>query len=227
MENPPGGDPTPDLGVRADYEWGTLSSSDLGDDPILGVRHWLADAEEHLGTDFNSVVLATVDASGAPSTRNVLLRDLDSGGRFTFFTNRTSRKGRDIGANPQVSLLFSWLPIHRQVRVDGIAELLDDEACDEYFASRPRDSQIAAWASRQSSVIASRAALLAEVERRRSAFEGSQVPRPPFWGGYAVVPRRIEFWQGRPSRLHDRVCYTTDRDAAGPPTAWTRQRLAP
>ncbi|MCB1269951.1 MAG: pyridoxamine 5'-phosphate oxidase [Microthrixaceae bacterium] len=213
----------PDLAVRADYEWGTLSAADVGDDPVVEVRRWLAEAQAHIGVDFNAMVLCTVDATGSPSARNVLLRELDDQGRFSFFTNRTSRKGSDIEANPRVSLLFSWLPVHRQVRVDGTAEMLDDAACDDYFASRPRDSQVAAWASHQSRVISSREELIAEVERQRERFEGAAVPRPDFWGGYAVVPTRIEMWQGRPSRLHDRVCFTRRGGAGG----WVKERLAP
>jgi pyridoxamine 5'-phosphate oxidase len=214
----------PDLGVRVDYEWGTLSLGDLGSDPVPTVRTWLAEAESHVGVDFNSMVLATVDHQGRPSTRNVLLRDVDVAGRFSFFSNRSSHKGRDIEANPAVSLLFSWLPIHRQLRVDGMAEKLDDALSDEYFAGRPRDSQVAAWASSQSSVIASRAELLDEVQRCTVEFEGREVPRPPNWGGYAVVPQTIEFWQGRPSRLHDRVRFTRITEESG---GWLKERLAP
>lgn len=216
--------PTPDLAARVDYEWGTLSIGDLGADPIPAVREWLADAESHIGADFNAMVLATADGQGRPSTRNVLLREVDPAGRFWFFTNRSSQKGRDIEANSAVSLLFSWLPIHRQIRVDGVAEELDDVLSDEYFNSRPRDSQVAAWASEQSSVLASRSELLEEVQRRTAEFEGREVPRPPDWGGYAVVPHSVEFWQGRPSRLHDRVRFTAPEEQPG---GWLKERLAP
>ncbi|MCZ7628124.1 MAG: pyridoxal 5'-phosphate synthase [Microthrixaceae bacterium] len=157
---------------------GTLSIGDLGADPIPTVRAWLAEAETHIGADFNSMVLATVDGQGRPSTRNVLLREVDSTDRFWFFTNRSSHKGRDIASNSAVSLLFSWLPIHRQIRVDGVAEELDDVLSDEYFYSRPRDSQVAAWASEQSSVLASRSELLDEVRRRTAEFEGREVRGP-------------------------------------------------
>lgn len=214
----------PDLGVRVDYEWGTISAGDLGSDPVPTVRTWLAEAESHVGVDFNSMVLATVDDRGRPSMRNVLLREVDAAGRFWFFTNRSSEKGRDIDANPAVSLLFSWLPIHRQMRIDGVAEQLDDARSDEYFAGRPRDSQIAAWASEQSSVIASRTELLDAVQRRTAEFEGREVPRPPNWGGYVVTPRSVEFWQGRPSRLHDRVRFSRTTEEPG---GWRKERLAP
>ena len=197
---------------------------DLGSDPVPTVRTWLAEAESHVGVDFNSMVLATVDHRGRPSTRNVLLRDVDEAGRFSFFTNRSSHKGRDIEANPAVSLLFSWLPIHRQLRIDGMAEKLADALSDEYFAGRPRDSQVAAWASEQSSVIASRSELLDAVQRCTVEFEDGEVPRPPNWGGYAVVPHTMEFWQGRPSRLHDRVRFTRITEESG---GWLKERLAP
>lgn len=218
------GQPGPDLGVRVDYEWGTLSTGDLGSDPVPTVRTWLFEAESHVGVDFNSMVLATVDPQGQPSMRNVLLREVDVAGRFWFFTNRSSHKGRDIEANPAVSLLFSWLPIHRQMRIDGVAEELDDALSDEYFDGRPRDSQVAAWASEQSSVIATRSELLDAVQRRTAEFEGREVPRPPNWGGYVVVPQRVEFWQGRPSRLHDRVRFTWITEEPG---GWLKERLAP
>lgn len=221
--------PRADLGARVDYRWDGLSMGDLGADPIPTVRRWLAEAEGHLGDDFNSMVLSTVDAQHRPSSRNVLLRELDADGRFWFFTNRSSHKGRDIAHNPEVSLLFTWLGLFRQIRVDGVARHLDDAPSDEYFAGRPRDSQIAAWASEQSTVIGSRAELLESVSRYNDRFAGRDVPRPPNWGGYAVSPRCIEFWQGQPSRLHDRIRFTRDA-ASGRDTStvsWVRERLAP
>lgn len=220
----------PDLGVRADYDPGAISLDDLGDDPVAEARIWLAEAQGHIGVDFNAMVLATVDAHGAPSTRNVLLREIDQAGRFSFFTNRLSHKGIDIAGNASVSLLFTWLSIRRQVRVDGTAEVLGDAVCDEYFAGRPRDSQLAAWASEQSAVIPSRQALLDAVARYEHDFTGREVPRPPHWGGYSVNPHMIEFWQGRPSRLHDRIRFRRPVGAdpeLSPDAAWVRERLAP
>lgn len=214
---------TPDLRVRFDYEWGTLSAGDLPEEPIQPFRQWLADAGREMGADFNAVVLATADSAGRPSARNVLLREVDEAGDFWFFTNRTSHKGRDMASNPEVSLLFSWLPMHRQVRVDGTSSPLDDEASDRYFSERPRDSQIAAWASSQSEVIESRRTLEDSVKYFDVLYEGREVPRPPHWGGYLVSPRCVEFWQGRPSRLHDRIRYCR----AGSGADWAKERLAP
>jgi pyridoxamine 5'-phosphate oxidase len=209
------------LDRRTDYDWGVLTEADVDPDPVLQLRRWLDDAEAAGVAEPNAMVVATVDATGRPSVRNVLLRGLDEHGGLRFFTNRSSHKGNDLAANPNVSLLFSWLDLHRQVKIGGLAEPVDDEISDEYFASRPRDSRIGAWASRQSSVIEGREELeaaVAEVERR---FDGTDVPRPPFWGGYVVRAVEFEFWQGRPSRLHDRLHYFRHGDH------WRIQRLAP
>jgi pyridoxamine 5'-phosphate oxidase len=218
-------DKHPDLHQRIQYEWGTLDEADLGEDPVAAMRRWLVEAEEHshLTADFNAMVLCTVDPDGQPSARNMLLRGIDELGRLQFFTNRLSRKGVALAHENRVCLLFSWLDIHRQVRVDGVAEDLDDEESSAYFAQRPRDSQLAAWASAQSEVIGSRRDLEAAMAERSVRFEGGEVPRPEHWGGYAVVPSSIEFWQGRPNRLHDRIEFVRDAAEGG----WARRRLSP
>jgi pyridoxamine 5'-phosphate oxidase len=175
------------------------------------------------------MALATV-ADGRPTVRNVLLRGVDGDGHLQFFTNRDSRKGVELAAEPHVGLLFSWLGIHRQVRIDATAVPAPDEVSDEYFASRPRESRIGAWASEQSSVLADRAQLESQVAAAVQRFGDGDVGRPPNWGGYLVTPTAWEFWQGRPSRLHDRLRYRRDLDGAqtgGPGARWIRERLSP
>lgn len=215
------GDGPAGLAHRTDYDWGTLLEADAPSEPYALFDRWLAEAESAGEAEFNSMALATVD-DGRPTVRNVLLRGVDDEGRFQFFTNRDSRKGVEIAADPHVALLFSWLGIHRQVRVEGIAVPAPDDVSDRYFSSRPRDSRVGAWASEQSSVLADRAELEARVAEAAVRFAEGEVPRPPNWGGYLVTPEVFEFWQGRPSRLHDRLRYR--RDPAG---GWVRDRLAP
>jgi pyridoxamine 5'-phosphate oxidase len=217
-----------DLYLRADYDWGVLLETDAADDPVVMLDRWLAEAQSAGVPEANAMALVTVDDRGRPRPRNVLLRGVDDAGRLWFFTNRDSRKGRDLAERPEVGLLFSWLGIHRQVRVQGRAEPLEDDESDRYFATRPRDSRVGAWASPQSEVLSGRDELEARVAEFTERFEGGDVPRPPYWGGYAVTPEEFEFWQGRPSRLHDRLRYR--RPVAGEQergAGWVIERLAP
>jgi pyridoxamine 5'-phosphate oxidase len=206
--------------LRNEYGARGIDVGELDPDPIVALRGWIEDAEQAGVAEPNAMAVATVGADGAPTSRYVLLRALDARG-LVFYTNHRSEKAREIAGNAHVALLFGWLALQRQVRVTGTAERFDDAEADAYFASRPRGSQIGAWASPQSEVIADRAALeqlVAETERR---FDGVAVSRPPGWGGYRVRPHELEFWQGRRSRLHDRLRYRRDGDA------WPVDRLAP
>jgi pyridoxamine 5'-phosphate oxidase len=205
---------------RTQYETDGIDVGDLAAEPMEQWQRWHADAFDAQVAEPNAMTLSTVDESGAPDARMVLVRGADARG-FTFFTNYDSVKSRQLAAHPVSAATFGWLDLHRQVRVRGTIERITDAESDEYFASRPRGSQIGAWASPQSQPLESRAeldALVAEVERR---FADGPVPRPSHWGGWRLRPTAWEFWQGRTSRLHDRLAYLRA------PDGWTIQRLAP
>jgi pyridoxamine 5'-phosphate oxidase len=229
--------------LRKEYRLSTLDRADLAADPIVQFQNWFDQASgsrtsrlRRFGVDLykafyglftgksidpNAMALATADIEGQPSVRMVLLKGVDSRG-FTFFTNYQSRKGRELAANPRAALTFYWRDLERQVCIAGRVTPLPKEESERYFHSRPIGSQLAAWASPQSDILPDRAALEAKVREIQSRFNGQPIPLPPFWGGYLLTPDRIEFWQGRPSRLHDRFCYTRTADGV-----WKIERVAP
>ena len=188
-------------------------------EPLAPFRRWLDEAWQG-EPNAHAMTLATTTPDGRPSARAVLLKGLDERG-FVFYTNLESRKSTELFANPYAALCFLWKSLDRQVRVEGAVEQVDDEAADAYFASRPRDSQIGAWASDQSRPLASRAELERRVDEFESRFGAAEVPRPPYWSGFRVVPQRIEFWQERPFRLHDRFLFISEGEG------WRREGLFP
>jgi len=198
-----------------------LFEHDPPEDPIAEAERWLRDAERDGVPQPDAMALATASADGEPSARMVLLKGVDDRG-FVFYTNLESRKGRDLAENPRAALILYWNALRRQVRVTGAVERISEEESDAYFATRPYGSRIAAKASRQSSAIPSRAVLEEEYARLDRAYAGGDVPRPPDWGGYRVVPGTVEFWLGRENRLHDRVRYARRGDGS-----WASERLAP
>ncbi len=207
--------------LRAEYARDGLVETDLAPDPVAMFRRWLAEAVAAGLHEPNAMVVATVSAEGQPSSRMVLLKGLSEAG-WVFFTNTRSRKGAELAANPRCALLFPWHPLERQVRVDGSAAPLAPAEVAAYFEVRPRGSQLGAWASHQSRPVAGREELAAAYDEVAARYpEPLPVPVPEEWGGYVVRPEMVEFWQGRPGRMHDRLTYTRSGDG------WTTQRLAP
>jgi pyridoxamine 5'-phosphate oxidase len=218
-----GADPPMDLAaLRTDYMRASLDVGDVDPDPYRQFARWFDDAYASKLPEVNAMTLATVGDDGRPSARIVLLKSVDARG-FSFYTNRSSRKGRELDARPHAALLFFWAELERQVRIEGRVDRVADAESDAYFANRPRESQVGAWASPQSEQIPDRVWLERAFEDadRLHAARGDAVARPPYWGGYTVLPSMFEFWQGRASRLHDRIVYRRERDA------WSIGRLAP
>lgn len=205
--------------IRQEYSKRELSKKQCTDNPITQFEQWLNEAFTAQVLEPTAMNIATVGAEGKPTNRIVLLKEVNEHG-FVFFTNYLSRKGQALTANPFASITFFWPELERQIRIEGKVEKLAEPLSDEYFDSRPYTSKIGAWASEQSQIIANKQVIVA-----RAALFGAQhplhVPRPPHWGGYIVLPNRIEFWQGRPSRLHDRICYFLKNNQ------WIKERLAP
>lgn len=207
--------------LRREYSLGSLHRKDLLPDPIAQFRAWFDAATAAGILEPNAMTLSTVTAEGKPSARIVLLKGVDARG-FSFFTNYDSRKGRELAANPHAALTFLWKEMERQVRVEGTVTKVSQEESEAYFHSRPRNSRLGAWGSNQSEVIANREVLEKNMAEFQARYPGENVPLPPNWGGYLVKPEAIEFWQGQPSRLHDRLVYR--RQAGG---SWLLERLAP
>lgn len=207
--------------LRKDYSLAGLSKKDLARDPFRQFDRWYQEAEAARLPEPNAMVLATVARDGRPSLRTVLLKDVDGRG-FVFYTNYESRKGRELDGNPRATLLFPWLELERQVIIEGTVTRVPREESEAYFQSRPRAHQLAAWASPQSTLIATRAELEQAMKAVEVRYADRAVPLPPFWGGYRLTPGTVEFWQGRRSRLHDRLRYRRDQDGE-----WIRERLSP
>ena len=207
-------------GFRHEYIGEGLRRAGLNPDPIKQFQNWFTAAFDAQILDANAMTLATC-VDGKPAARVVLLKDFDARG-FVFFTNYTSQKGRQLEKNPNAALVFYWMEVERQIRIEGKVEKTSHEESEEYFHSRPIGAQLGAWASRQSEVIDARRILEARLEEMKQRFAEGQVPLPPHWGGFRLKPERIEFWQGRPDRLHDRFRYTLQKNGA-----WSIERLAP
>jgi pyridoxamine 5'-phosphate oxidase len=207
--------------LRRDYSKKELTEKNVDESPFIQFSHWFKEALEAEVPEPNAMTLATATKDGRPSARVMLLKYFGENG-FGFFTNFNSRKSLEIAENPYAALCFLWLELERQVRVDGLLHKIPDKEAEEYFKGRPRGSQIGAWVSHQSSVIKSKEELEKKVIEMEKKFDGREVPIPDYWGGYTLIPTSIEFWQGRPSRLHDRILYTLDEKGE-----WKTSRLSP
>ncbi|MCH8556409.1 MAG: pyridoxamine 5'-phosphate oxidase [Balneolia bacterium] len=207
-------------GLRKNYTLETLDRTDVDSNPVQQFKYWFEQAVKSEIPEPNAMVLATASSSGQPRARVVLLKGVDERG-FLFYTNYGSNKGKELGENPKASLCFNWLELERQVRIDGRVEKLPASESDAYFNSRPFESRIGALASHQSAVVGDRQQLETTYEQLLKEYEGKDVPRPESWGGYLVIPELIEFWQGRPGRLHDRIEYKLEGQQ------WTIRRLSP
>jgi pyridoxamine 5'-phosphate oxidase len=207
--------------IRKDYMLQTLIETEVETDAIKQFGKWWQDAINSSIDEVNAFTLATATLEGKPSARIILLKGYDENG-FVFFTNYTSNKGNELANNPRVCLVFFWKELERQIRIEGVAEKVSSGESDSYFTSRPEGSRIGAWASPQSTIIENRSVIEENVSRYQQKFAGQPIPRPGHWGGYRVKPGLIEFWQGRSSRLHDRLQYTLQEEGA-----WKIERLAP
>ncbi len=207
--------------IRQDYKLSVLDDDAVGHDPVSFFQKWFAEAKNAQVTEVNAMTLATADGKGIPHARIVLLKGLDQND-FVFFTNYDSAKGNDINANPFAALVFFWKELERQVRVEGKIEKIPAAESDTYFRSRPVGSRLGAWASPQSQEITDRNILDTNYARYEKEFSTGEIPRPPHWGGYRVMPNHIEFWQGRSSRMHDRILFTKNERGE-----WCKSRLAP
>jgi len=207
--------------LRLDYNLEELLESETSADPFIVFKQWLERAVSSGRLEPNAMTLATISPEGKPRARMVLLKDFDPLG-FVLFTNYHSAKGQELIANPNAALVFWWGELQRQIRIEGTVEKISEEESDNYFFVRPWESRLGAWASNQSEVISGRDILEKRLTELKEEYAGREVPRPPHWGGFRLIPSLIEFWQGRPSRLHDRLCYYRQEDGS-----WQRQRLAP
>ncbi len=207
--------------IRTDYKKGILDEKEVDKDPFVQFGKWFKEALNSEIPEMNAMTMATANKQGRPSARMVLLKQFDEKG-FVFFTNYGSKKAKDLSENPQAALLFFWEPLERQIRITGKAEKITAAESFEYFRTRPVDSQLGAWASQQSSEISARGLLEKAFGEMVEKFKNGQIPLPPFWGGFRIVPDEFEFWQGRESRLHDRVAYKKQADSS-----WNIVRLSP